>query len=314
MKFKKPKFWDLEKPNWISHLLLPLTLPLQLNNFFLKKKIKKKIHNIQTICIGNIYIGGTGKTPTTIKLNEILKELQIKTSIGKKYYSSHEDEIMILKKKNDLICLSSRKEILKSAIEKGYSSIIFDDGLQDKNVFYDLQFVCFDADNWIGNGNLLPSGPLREKVSSLKKYDGVFLKYNDLTENIIEDKIKKINPNIKIFKTYYEIKNINQFDLSRNYLIFSGIGNPTSFKKTLINNKFKIINEMVFPDHFDYKKSDIDKIKKKAKEINAQIVTTEKDFLKISKIDNSKIKFLEINLIIQNKENLVNFLKSKIHE
>jgi len=221
---------------------------------------------------------------------------------------------MILKKKNDLICLSSRKEILKSAIEKGYSSIIFDDGLQDKNVFYDLQFVCFDADNWIGNGNLLPSGPLREKVSSLKKYDGVFLKYNDLTENIIEDKIKKINPNIKIFKTYYEIKNINQFDLSRNYLIFSGIGNPTSFKKTLINNKFKIINEMVFPDHFDYKKSDIDKIKKKAKEINAQIVTTEKDFLKISKIDNSKIKFLEIDLVIQNKENLVNFLKSKIHE
>ena len=88
MKFKKPKFWDLEKPNWISHLLLPLTLPLQLNNFFLKKKIKKTIHNIQTICIGNIYIGGTGKTPTTIKLNEILKELQIKTSIGKKYYSS----------------------------------------------------------------------------------------------------------------------------------------------------------------------------------------------------------------------------------
>ena len=108
--------------------------------------------------------------------------------------------------------------------------------------------------------------------------------------------------------------NIDQFDLSKNYLIFSGIGNPLSFKKTLIDNKFNIIKEIIFPDHFDYKKSDIDKIKQMAKEINAQIITTEKDFLKISKIDNSEINFLEINLVIKNKENLISFLKSKIHE
>ena len=83
MKFKKPKFWDLKKPNWISLLLLPLTFPLQVNNLFLKNKVKKKINNIKTICVGNIYVGGTGKTPTAMKLNEILKELKIKTCIGK---------------------------------------------------------------------------------------------------------------------------------------------------------------------------------------------------------------------------------------
>ena len=249
-----------------------------------------------------------------MKLNEILKELKIKTCIGKKYYASHEDERMILKKYCDLISHNKRQTIINSAIEKGYNFLIFDDGLQDRSVFYDLQFVCFDTDSWIGNGNLLPSGPLREKISSLKKYDGVFLKNNNSSINAIEDTIKEINPDIKIFKSYYEIVNIDQFDLSKNYLIFSGIGNPLSFKKTLIDNKFNIIKEIIFPDHFDYKKSDIDKIKQMAKEINAQIITTEKDFLKISKIDNSEINFLEINLVIKNKENLISFLKSKIHE
>ena len=68
--------------------------------------------------------------------------------------------------------------------------IIFDDGLQDKNISYDLQFVCFDSERWIGNGNLIPSGPLREKISSLKKYDAVFLKHHDEQYNFILDTIK----------------------------------------------------------------------------------------------------------------------------
>lgn len=314
MKFKKPKFWDLKKPNLISNIFLPLTLPIEINNFFLKKKIKKKNDKIKTICVGNIYIGGTGKTPTTLKLSKILKELKLKTCIGKKYYSSHIDEKMILEKKTNLICLESRQEIIKSAIEQKYDFLIFDDGLQDKKVSYDLEFVCFDAHNWIGNGNLLPSGPLREKVSSLKKYDAVFLKDNDPKIDTIEKSIKEINPNIKIFNTNYKILNINEFNLNDNYLAFSGIGNPLSFKKTLIKNKFKIIDEIIFPDHFNYKKKDIDQIKKRAKNINAKIITTEKDFSKISKIDNTDINFVEVDLVIENDTDLINFLKSKIYE
>ncbi len=314
MKFKKPKFWDYKKPNLISTLLLPFTLPIKINNFFLKDKSNKKNDNIKTICVGNIYIGGTGKTPVVLKLNEILKELKIKSCIGKKYYTSHVDERMILEKNSELITFNNRKKIIKSAIEKGYKFLVFDDGLQDRSVFYDLELVCFDVDNWIGNGNLLPSGPLREKISSLKKYDGVFLKFNETTTNDLDDIIKRNNPNIEIFKTYYKVINIDQFNLSKDYLIFSGIGNPLSFKKTLKNNRFKVIDEMLFPDHYDYKKSDIDKIKEKAKKLNAKIITTEKDFLKIAKIDCDEIDFLKIDLVIENKKKLVNFLSSKINE
>ncbi len=73
----KPKFWDYKKPNFLSYLFLILTIPLRLNNLLLKFKPKKEFQNVKTICIGNIYLGGTGKTPTTIKLYELLKKKKL---------------------------------------------------------------------------------------------------------------------------------------------------------------------------------------------------------------------------------------------
>ena len=72
MKISKPKFWDFKKPNYLSYLLLPFTLPIILNNYVLSFKKKNNNENIKTICLGNIYVGGTAKTPLTIKLNQIL--------------------------------------------------------------------------------------------------------------------------------------------------------------------------------------------------------------------------------------------------
>lgn len=312
MKFKKPNFWDLEKPNFISYLLLPFTLPIIINNFFLKKKLIKKSEKIKTICVGNIYLGGTGKTPAVIELYKILNELNLKVSTGKKFYTSHLDEKIILEKKTNFIGAINRKKVLEIAEKNKQEFLIYDDGLQDKSISYHLQFVCFDAKKWIGNGNLIPSGPLREKISSIIKYDAIFLKnYNSNKIDII-NLIKKIKSNIEIFSTFYEIVNINKFDLSQDYLIFSGIGNPADFKQTLIKNNFKVVDEIIFPDHFNYKKNDIERIKNYAKKIKAKIITTEKDYVKISKIDCKDIDFLEVNLKIEERSKLVEFLKSKI--
>tara|TARA_Y100000389_G_scaffold94831_1_gene91468 strand:- start:1017 stop:1961 length:945 start_codon:yes stop_codon:yes gene_type:complete len=314
MKFKKPKFWDLKKPNLFSYLLLPLTIITIINNFFLNKKTKKNVNLIKTVCLGNLYLGGTGKTPTAIKLYEILKSLNFNVAVGKKFYPSHIDEKNILERKAKLIISSSRKKIIERAIKNHQDILIFDDGLQDKNISYDLQIVCFDSDNWIGNGQLIPSGPLREKISSLKKYDAVFLKHSAELKNNIQDLIKDTNRDIKIFNTFIKINNLNRFDLKEKYLIFSGIGNPDSFKKTLINYKFDIIDEMIFPDHHKYQKKDIEFIKKRAKNLQAKIITTEKDFVKISEIDNHNIDFVEVDLNFGDQEELKKFLKSKLYD
>ena len=310
MNIKKPKFWDFKKPNLTSYLLIPFTIPLLINNFFLNKK-NKKIREIKSICVGNIYIGGTGKTPTTIKLYEILRKIEPQICTGKKFYSNHEDEKIILEKKTNLISEDNREKIIQIAIKKKQKIIIFDDGLQDKKLDFDLKFVCFEAENWIGNGKLIPAGPLREKISSLKKYDAVFLKDSELNNNV-QEIIKNYNQNIEVFHTSYQIKNFRNFDLSKKFLVFSGIGNPKNFMNILNKNNFKIIDQIIFSDHYNYKQEDINFIKNRAKKINAEIITTEKDFVKISKFDNENINFLEIELKIENEKKLINFIKNKI--
>ncbi len=314
MQFIKPKFWDLKKPNLLSYLLLPLTIPIRINNMLLDLKSKKKDERIKTICIGNIYIGGTGKTPTTIKLYQLLSQQGYEVLTANKNYKEHLDEKIILERKTETISSKNRLEIIDKAISMKKKILIFDDGLQDKKISYDIEFVCFDQKNWLGNGLLIPSGPLREKINSLKKYSCIFLKKDGEDTNAKTQLIKNINPNIKIFYTHFEPLNIDQFDKSKKYLIFSGIGNPQDFKNLLIKNELNIVDEIIYPDHYMYNENDINKIKKRANGLGAKIITTEKDYVKISQLDKEDINFLEINLLIENQEELTDFIKEKFHE
>ena len=314
MKFKKPKFWDFKKPNLISYLLFPFTLLISLNNFFLRFKSKKKNKKIKTICIGNIYLGGTGKTPTTVAIYELLKKLSFKVSTAKKFYASQFDENLLLENRTKFITADNRNKILLKGIEQGEQIIIFDDGLQDKNISYDIEFVCFDSESFIGNGLLIPAGPLREKIESLNKYDAVFLKCGNDNIQAQKNLIRKSNKDIKVFETYFEIMNLDKFNLDDKFIIFSGIGNPTNFKEILLNNKFKVIEEIIFSDHYNYKKEEIENILSLAKEKNLKVITTEKDFMKINKFNFNNVKFIQLNLKIKNEKQLIDFLKSKIYE
>ena len=316
MNLSKPKFWDFKKPNYLAYLLLPLTLFVKANNFFSKLYTKKKFKKIKSICIGNIYLGGTGKTPTTLKLYQLLKNLNYNVVNAKKQYFDQKDEYGLLKNKSKVISLRNRDEIINLAIEKNFDLIIFDDGLQEKKIDYDLKFVCFDSKNWIGNGLLMPSGPLREEISSLRKYDGVFLKVTNTNIDLNKIKliIKNINPKIEVFDSYVKIKNIETLNRSNEYLIFSGIGNSFSFRETLENNNFNVIEEKIFADHYDYNNQDIQKILETARNKDLKILTTEKDFIKIPDNLKSEINFIEIDLEIPKKDKLIKFIKSKIDE
>ena len=316
MILKKPKFWDLKKSSFLVYLFYPLTIFVKINNIISSFIPKKKFTQIKTICVGNLYIGGTGKTPTTLFLYNLLNKMSFNPVTAKKFYNNQIDEQKFLKDNSNFISCRSRKEIVKKAIEMKFDIVIFDDGLQEKWINYDIKFACFDSEKWIGNGYLIPSGPLREKMSNLKNYHGLFLKSvnHDANLDYIYKKIRDINPKIEIFESSIEIKNINKFDIDKDYIIFSGIGNPDSFKKLLLLNKFKIIKEITFPDHYNYQDKDISKIIYEANSYNAEIITTEKDFKKIPRNFKEKISFLEINMKIKDENKLVKFLKTKINE
>ena len=307
MKIKRPIFWD--SLNLIALLLIPFSLVIIIINFLKIFNIQKTF-KIKTICVGNIYLGGTGKTPLTIKINNILKN-KFRTVFIKKRYKDQIDEQKVLSKYGKLICLSFREIALKIAQTKKYQLAILDDGLQDKTINYDIKIVCFNSSELIGNGLVLPAGPLRERISNILNYDVAFLNGEKNSEEF-KKFLKKINPNLKIFKARYIPTNIKSFKLNNDYLIFSGIGNPDEFKKTLKKYKFKIKKAITYPDHYTYKNSDIKKIKDIAKNKKLKILTTEKDYNRLSNKDKKNIQYLGIELKIEKEFEFKKYLLNNL--
>ena len=307
MKLKKPKFWDYKKPSFLSYLLLPFSIILGLIAK-IKSKPKSSNSKIKTICVGNIYIGGTGKTSLAIKIRKILDENNIKACFIKKFYPNQTDEQKLLSKNGTLFSNLKRVAALDEAISKGFEVAIFDDGLQDSSIKYDLEIVCFNNLNWIGNGLTLPAGPLRESINNLKFYQNVFLNGNEESLIGIKDQIKKINPNMNINSGKYTPLNINEFDKNQNYLVFSGIGNHKTFVEMLKNNKLKIVSDVEYPDHYQYSKKIIDEIIINAKKYNAHIITTEKDYLRLEGYNRNEIFYIKSSLIISDEKSLTNKL------
>ena len=311
MKFKKPKFWDYKKPNIISYLLLPISVLVKIAKFIKNVTIKKKkFESIKTICIGNIYLGGTGKTSLSLKINKILKD-KIKSCFVKKYYSNQIDEQKILEKNGKLFKSKNRSESIKQAINEGFKVAIFDDGLQDPSINYDYNIVCFNINNWIGNGQTIPSGPLRENIKNLKKYKNVFLNGNKENIENIEKYIHEIDPNINIYQGEYIPLNINEFDKKNKYLVFSGIGNHKTFVSMLKINDINVVKDIEFPDHYKYSTKEIDNIISISKKLDCKIITTEKDYMRLN--NNNEINYIKSELKIINEENFLSNI-SKIYD
>ena len=307
MKINKPLFWD--NINIISLLLLPLTLITLIVSLLGNLKIKEKL-KIRTICVGNLYIGGTGKTPLAIKINEILKD-NFKTVFIKKKYSDQIDEQKLLSSYGSLICSKYRIIALKQAINKKFNLAILDDGLQDKNLKYDISIVCFNSSSLAGNKFLIPAGPLRERFLKIKDYNVIFLNGDNINTKF-ENDLLKINPKLLIFRAKYIPKNLNSLSRKKRFLMFCGIGNPFEFELTLKKYNFKIKEILHFPDHYKYKDTDIKEIKKIANKKNLKIITTEKDYNRLSTRNKKNIEFLKIDLKIEKENKFRKYLKDNL--
>ena len=312
MKFYKPKFWDNRGHiSLFSILLLPLSIIAIIKNYYENEKIKKNFYDLKTICVGNIYIGGTGKTPLVDNLASYFKK-KFKTYIVKKNYRSHLDEKKLLETKHKVISEKSRELSIAKAEKEKAEMLIFDDGLQEKKINYDLKIVCFNSSKLDGNGFIIPAGPLRESLNSIKGYDVVLINgdHKKESKNFI-NKVKKINPDIKIFTGKYVPKDYSKLK-KKKFIIFSGIGNPHTFSDTLKSLKIKFNRYEKYPDHYDYKDSDLDKLKNLAKKNNCKLLTTEKDYFRIKKTFRKDISFLKVELLVDQEKQFYKYLSERL--
>ena len=309
MNFFKPKFWDKNKISFFSVLLFPVSLLIKVLSLFKRFLIKTNQSSIPIICVGNIYLGGTGKTPLCIEIFLILKNLNMNPVFVRKKYDSFQDEADLQKQVGPVYQNKKRIEAVKEALQNKANVAILDDGFQDFSINKNLSIVCFNKKQWVGNGLTIPSGPLRESLSALKRANCVVI--NGEKNRDIENKIFSKNKEIKIFYTKYRAKNISEFK-NKKVIAFAGIGNPDNFFDLLKDNKIDIGEEIKFPDHHEYSEETLENLINKAKENNNILLTTEKDYFRIAENYKQNISFLKIEVEIENRNKFIDQIKKII--
>ena len=242
------------------------------------------------------------------EIYNILISIGKKPAIIKKYYNYVEDEISLLETTSKVFSDKNRSSSLRKLIQNNFNVAVMDDGFQDYSIKKDFSILCFNEKQWIGNGLVLPAGPLRESLNSLKKANCVFI--NGEKNIKIENQINKIcKSNIFYFK--YIPKNIQKFT-NKKIIAFAGIGNPTNFFELIKRNNLNLIDTKTFPDHYIFSDKDINELITKAKNNGSILLTTEKDYFRIK--DNYKIDIekLEIDLKIENQDNFIKLLEENL--
>lgn len=304
MKLYKPKFWE-DKRNILSIILYPFSIIYKTLSYFKKSFTKSIKFKTYVICVGNINLGGTGKTPLTIFIANFLKRSGKKTAVIRKFYKNHADEHLMIKEYfEDLLLSNNRSNAINNAVRQGFKYVVLDDGFQDYSIKKNINIICFNSEQLIGNGFIFPSGPLRDDIASLKDANIVLINGNKVKE--FEEKILKINKSISIYYSKYEPVNIEEFR-NKSLLAFAGIANPKNFFNLLEKNNLKVSKKMVFPDHYRFSKKEILRVVKFAEKNSLEIIMTEKDYFKVKKFNLTNLKFLKVKLKIENENN---FLKN----
>jgi len=309
MNFYKPKFWDKNQISIFAVLLFPISLLIKVLNLFKRFLTRTNQSSIPIICVGNIYLGGTGKTPLCIEIFSILKNLNMNPVFVRKKYDSFQDEADLQKQVGPVYQNNKRIEAVKEALQNKANVAILDDGFQDFSINKNLSIVCFNKKQWVGNGLTIPSGPLREGLSALKRANCVVI--NGEKNINIENKIFSKNKEIKIFYAKYRAQNINEFK-NKKVIAFAGIGNPENFFNLLKDNKIDIVEEIKFPDHHKYSEETLENLINKTKENNTILLTTEKDYFRIGENYKQNINFLKIEVEIENRNQFIEEIKKVI--
>jgi tetraacyldisaccharide 4'-kinase len=300
---RTPKFWYNQKSSALSFLLAPLGRVYGLTHNIIHKFTKPWQSPIPVICVGNLVAGGHGKTPAALSICNILKSnrkavhfisrgykgsLSGPLLVDPKIHTANEvgDEPLLLSEIAPTWISANREASIILAHKMGAEIIIMDDGFQNPSVKKDLSIIVVDGEIGFGNGHLIPAGPLREDMATgLSRASAIIIIGEDkldlksmlsnFTTHPPQDPLKVITAQLKPVANPQSIS-------KKKVLAFTGIGRPEKFFNTLAKMDCNIIRTKSFADHHQYTKKEIASLHKIARIDNAQLITTSKDYVRLT--------------------------------
>jgi tetraacyldisaccharide 4'-kinase len=305
---RPPKFWDNNSP--LPFMLSPLSLLYYCGHKLNQITTRNKKLSIPVFSIGNATVGGTGKTPLALYLGRYLKSIGKNPHYLSRGYkgnykqctkvdlSQHNaemvgDEALLLANVAPIWVCPDRRISAQKAIDDGADIIILDDGLQNQTLHKDFSILVVDGQYGFGNGFMLPAGPLREPIDEAYAKTDLILLMGELHN------IPPFPKHIPVVKGKY----VPQTEITKGpYVAFSGIGRPTKFYRTLRRIGAELCATMDFPDHHLFSDAELLALEEQATAQNAQLITTEKDWVRLNERWQKKITCLRVDLTLNNPD------------
>ena len=328
-------------------------LIINFRNWLYDHKILKEVTlPCPVISVGNITVGGTGKTPCVIMLAQMLQENGFKPAILSRGYggksihpvnivsdghkilldseTAGDEPFLIAQVLKGVPVITGAKRIVtgETVINQfGANVLICDDAMQHRKIFRDINLVLLDSQSLRVNNHILPRGRLREPITELKRASAFVLTRTDesqQTNNTIEKLVQ--NENIPIFMSIHKPKDMVKGDYSAQWPIsilagkkvcaFCGIAKPDSFKKTLLDAGAQVLSFDIFSDHHRYNKNELEKIKTRFIDCRADfLISTQKDGTRLQELPEylTMIYILRIELeIIPSGESFKKFILGRL--
>lgn len=302
---KSPPFWH-KKTSLLATLLAPLGY-LYGSMVYLHRRLQtpQKLP-VPVLCIGNIVLGGAGKTPTTLTIARLLQEsghiphiltrgygrnnhVLLRVDPQHHHFAEVGDEALLLARVAPTWVHADRFLAGQRAIAAGATILLMDDGYQNNRIIKDYHLLVMDTYQGIGNGKVFPAGPLREFLGpALQRADAM------LAIGQGDCLFPSTNPTFQGSLTPQELP----FPSYTEITAFAGIGYPLKFRKTLEELSWQIKHFKAFPDHHPYSESDIEPLLAKG----YPLITTEKDWLRLPEAYQSRVHFLKVELQIADIE------------
>jgi tetraacyldisaccharide 4'-kinase len=307
---RAPDFWN-EPPGssagLLAGLLTPVGAALDAAGRLRRAVVRPYRPPVPVICVGNLVVGGSGKTPVALSLAGLLARCSIGAAVVMRGYGGRlagpvrvdpqlddaeavGDEALLAAATAACWVARDRAAGVRAAVAEGAQAIILDDGFQNPHVAKDLSLVVVDAAYGFGNGRLMPAGPLRETIDSgLARADAIVL----VGEPPAPDAFRPLD------------RPVLRADLvpvgdapapGTSVIAFAGIGRPEKFFATLRGLDVRLVAERGFPDHHRYQPQELAALRGEAAATGAHLVTTRKDWLRLPPAERSEIAVLDVEL------------------